>query len=83
MKRFDITITVSLKEGLLDPEGKAMLDAIRNLGHAAESLRTARLFRLRLDAPDVEAARARARDICERLLANPVIHTYAIEVAQA
>jgi phosphoribosylformylglycinamidine synthase len=79
--KFTVTITVALKEGLLDPEGKAIQDAIKNLGFATHSLRTARLFRIGLDAPDKRAAEAMAQKMCERLLANPVIHRYEIEVA--
>jgi phosphoribosylformylglycinamidine synthase len=79
--KFDVTITIALKEGMLDPEATAIRNAIANLGYRTESLRTARLFRIRLDAPDREAAKAIAQKMCERLLANPVIHRYEIEVA--
>lgn len=78
---FSVTMTVALKEGLLDPEGKAIQDAIRNLGYTTESLRTARLFQIKLEAPDKDAAYRIGKNICERLLANPVIHRYEIEVA--
>jgi phosphoribosylformylglycinamidine synthase len=43
-------------------------------------LSTARLFRITLDAADAAAAKEEARQMCERLLANPVIHRYTIEV---
>ena len=79
--KFDITLTISLKEGMLDPEADAIQNAITNLGYTTESLRTARLYRIRLDAPDKKAAREMAVKMCERLLANPVIHRYVIEVS--
>ena len=79
--KYDVTITIALKEGMLDPEASAIQNAITNLGYMTESLRTARLFMIRLDAPDRDAARAMAQKMCERLLANPVIHRYEIEVA--
>jgi len=78
---FSVTITVTLKEGLLDPEGQAIQNAIKGLGFPAEKLKTARLFRLQLGAQDADAARDMAKKIAERLLANPVIHRYEIEVA--
>jgi phosphoribosylformylglycinamidine (FGAM) synthase PurS component len=43
--KFDVTITIALKEGMLDPEASAIRNAITNLGYPTESLRTARLFR--------------------------------------
>jgi len=79
--KYDVTIKIALKEGMLDPEASAIQNAITNLGYTTESLRTARLFLIRLDAPDREAARVMAQKICERLLANPVIHRYEVEVA--
>lgn len=79
--KFDVKITVGLKEGMLDPEATTIRNAIRNLGFTADSLRTARLFMIRLEADDAAAARAMAKKMCERLLANPVIHRYTIEVA--
>jgi phosphoribosylformylglycinamidine synthase subunit PurS len=79
--KFDVTITIALKEGMLDPEASAIRNAITNLGYTTESLKTARLFRIRLDAKDREAAKVMAQKMCERLLANPVIHRYEIEVA--
>jgi len=81
MTKFDVTITVGLKDGMLDPEAMALKNAIKNLGYETGSLKTARLFRIQLVAADKAAARAMAEKMCERLLANPVIHRYEIEVA--
>ena len=78
--KFDVTITIALKEGMLNPEARAIQHALANLGFATEDLSTARLFRIRLDASDAAAAENKAREICERLLANPIIHRYTIEV---
>jgi phosphoribosylformylglycinamidine synthase len=77
----DVTITIALKEGMLDPEARAIQTALDHLGIPVLSLSTARRFRLRLEAETREEAEARAREACERLLANPVIHRYEIEVA--
>ncbi|MDD3933901.1 phosphoribosylformylglycinamidine synthase subunit PurS [Methanoculleus sp. UBA303] len=77
---YDVTITIALKEGMLNPEARAIRHALANLGFPTEDLSTARLYRITLDAADVAAAEEEARQMCERLLANPVIHHYTIEV---
>jgi phosphoribosylformylglycinamidine synthase PurS subunit len=78
--KFEVHITISLKEGMLDPEARAIQHALSNLGYETEELTTARMFRIILDAPDEPAARMKAEEMCGRLLANPVIHRYEIEV---
>jgi phosphoribosylformylglycinamidine synthase len=80
--QYTVTITISLKEGMLDPEAEAIRHALANLGFEIATLSTARVFRLAFDAPDQAAARAQSERMCERLLANPVIHRYRIEVSQ-
>ena len=79
--KFDVRITVGLKEGMLDPEATTIQNAIKNLGYPTDSLKTARLFTMRLEAKDAAAARAMAEKMCERLLANPIIHRYEIGVS--
>ncbi len=78
--KFLAEITISLKEGMLDPEAMAIRHALGNLGFATDDLRTKKLFVIRFDAADAKEAEAKARGMCERLLANPVIHHYEIEV---
>ena len=73
-------ITIGLKEGMLDPEAMAIRHALGNLGFATDELRTKKLFMVRFDAVDALDAEEKARGMCERLLANPVIHQYEIEV---
>jgi phosphoribosylformylglycinamidine synthase len=79
--QYDVIITIALKEGMLDPEARAIRTALDHLGIPTVSLSTARRFRLGLEAATQEEAEAQARECCERLLANPVIHRYEIEVA--
>jgi phosphoribosylformylglycinamidine synthase len=78
--KFLAEITISLKEGMLDPEATAIRHALGNLGFATDDLRTKKLFVIRFDAADAKDAEEKARGMCERLLANPVIHHYEIEV---
>ncbi len=79
--QYDVTITIALKEGMLDPEARAIRNSLDHLGIPTLSLFTARWFKIGLEAADRDDAAARAREICERVLANPVIHRYEIEVA--
>ncbi|MDD1710844.1 MAG: phosphoribosylformylglycinamidine synthase subunit PurS [Methanoregulaceae archaeon] len=73
-------ITIGLKEGMLDPEATAIRHALGNLGYETDELRTKKLFLVRFDATDAREAEEKARGMCERLLANPVIHHFEIEV---
>ena len=75
-----VRITISLKGGMLDPEARAIRHALENLGFATEALSTARVFLITMEAADGKEAEGRAAEMCERLLANPVIHRYEIEV---
>jgi len=77
---FTAKITISLKEGMLDPEARAIQHALSNLGFETESLSAARVFFITMDVPGAGDARKKAEEMCERLLANPVIHSYEIEV---
>jgi len=77
---FRATITIGLKEGMLDPEAAAIRHALGNLGFVTGDLRTKKLFIIRFEAADQQEAEEKAKAMCERLLANPVIHHYEIEV---
>ncbi len=78
--KYDVTITISLKEGMLNPEAEAIQRAIAHLGYGADHLQTRDQYRFSLEAGHKKQAEEIAGSICERLLANPVIHTYTIEV---
>ncbi len=78
--KYTVRITISLKEGMLDPEAQAIRQALANIGFQTESLRLARQFIVTFDAGDGADAERKAALMCERLLANAVIHTYTVEV---
>lgn len=80
--KFNLKITISLKKGMLDPEALAIRHALENLGFGVDSLSTARVFFVGIDAVDREAAEEKGREMCDRLLANPVIHSFGIEVSE-
>jgi phosphoribosylformylglycinamidine synthase len=68
------------KPGILDPQGEAVESSLRQLGFAVGEARVGRLVELELDATDEQAARAEIVQMCEQLLANPLIESYEIEV---
>ncbi len=80
--KYTANITISLKRGMLDPEANAISDALRNLGFAVDTITSAQQFSVTFDAASPEEARDQAEKMCLRLLANPVIHHYTIEVAE-
>lgn len=74
-------ITVTLKSGVLDPQGKAIEGALAGLGFdGAHDVRQGKVIEMKLDAGDEAAARAKAEEMCKKLLANPVMENYAIEI---
>ena len=74
-------VTVMLKSGVLDPQGKAIEGALRSLSiNDIMAVRQGKLFDIELDGEDREAARRTLSEACERLLANTIVENYAIEI---
>ena len=74
-------IHITLKPGVHDPQGKAIANALAALGFAGvNDVRQGKYLELDLSETDPTAARAAAEDMCARLLANPVIENYTIEL---
>lgn len=77
-------VHVTLKPDVLDPEGRAIQRACHALGIAqVGDVRQGKLFEVTLDAPDRDAAQRLLQELCEKLLANPVIEDYRIERLEA
>jgi phosphoribosylformylglycinamidine synthase subunit PurS len=74
------TVLVRPKEGILDPQGQAVEDALRQLGFAVGDARIGRVVDLQLDESDPVVARAEVERMCAKLLANPLIESYEIEL---
>ncbi len=75
-------IHVTLKPGVLDPQGKAIESALHGLGFSdAANVRQGKVIEFTIDEGSESAARARIDDMCKKLLANPVMENYAIELA--
>ncbi|MCC4243277.1 phosphoribosylformylglycinamidine synthase subunit PurS [Stappia indica] len=74
-------VTVTLKSGVLDPQGKAIEGGLAALGFAGvDSVRQGKVFDLEISGRDANAARADLAAMCEKLLANTVIENYDIEI---
>jgi len=78
---FRAEVRVALKKGVADPEGKNARKALELLGfQGLQEVHSVKLFQMELEAISEDVARQRVEDMCKRLLANPVIHDYAITV---
>jgi phosphoribosylformylglycinamidine synthase len=76
-------VRITPRAGLLDPEGKAVHNALRSLEFDdVEDVRVGRLVRVRLNASNDAAARDRADAMCRKLLANPVTEDYEIALVK-
>ncbi len=75
-------VTVMLKAGVLDPQGKAIGHALNNLGFAqVGEVRAGKIIELELAETDPAAARAAAEEMAKKLLANMVIESFKVEIA--
>ena len=76
------TVLVRPKDGILDPQGQAVESSLRQLGFAVGEARVGRLVDLEVESNDPSGARAEVERMCEQLLANPLIESYEIELAE-
>jgi phosphoribosylformylglycinamidine synthase subunit PurS len=76
------TVLVRPKQGILDPQGQAVESSLRQLGFSVDEARIGRVVDLEVAATDAAAARAEVERMCEQLLANPLIESYEIELAE-
>ena len=76
-------VTVTLKNGVLDPQGKAIEGALKSLGvDGIASVRQGKVFDIELAGPDKASAEAALKAAADRLLANTVIENYRVEIVQ-
>lgn len=81
MKTVKAKVHVTLKTGVLDPQGKAIQHALETLGHTGvEEVRQGKYIELDLTETDPAKARAEVEKMCRELLANTVIENYAIDL---
>lgn len=74
-------VYVTLKPSVFDPQGRVVADALLSLGYQdVKAVRQGKFFEVELDATDPAAAKARVTEMADKLLANPVIESYRVEV---
>ena len=79
--RFRAQVRVAPKPSINDPEGDTIASALARLGFEdVDSVRSGKYFDISLNATDTAAAEASVRQMCEKLLANPVIESYELDV---
>ncbi|HXW04093.1 MAG TPA: phosphoribosylformylglycinamidine synthase subunit PurS [Vicinamibacterales bacterium] len=75
-------VYVTLKPSVFDPQGHTIADALHSMGYAGiGDVRQGKYFELEIDAGTPDSARALAAEVADRLLANPVIESYRVEIA--
>jgi phosphoribosylformylglycinamidine synthase PurS subunit len=75
-------VLVRPKAGILDPQGEAVESSLRQLGFTVGEARVGKVIDLEVAADTHSAARAEIERMCERLLANPLIESYEIELPE-
>jgi len=76
-----VKVFVTPRKGILDPQGRAVEGALKSLGFdGVASVHVGRYVVIEIDAPSKAAAEASARQMCDKLLANPNIEDYCVEV---
>ncbi|MGM0706419.1 MAG: phosphoribosylformylglycinamidine synthase subunit PurS [Bacteroidota bacterium] len=84
MPTYHATIAITLRPSILDPEGKAVHQALQNLGQASvQKVRVGKRITLTIEAETKDAAYDVAETSCQKVLANPVTENYEIEIAAA
>ena len=76
-----VQIHISLKNGVLDPQGKAIENSLINLGFdKVENVRQGKFIELEIESEDRDSASKQCNEMCEKLLANLVIEDYSVEI---
>jgi phosphoribosylformylglycinamidine synthase PurS subunit len=77
-------VYVTLKPSVFDPQGKTIADALQSLGYGSVGdVRQGKFFELELQEASTDQARKLAAEVADKVLANPVIESYRVEVEQA
>ena len=78
---FDIEVKISLKSGMLNPEATTIERSLDLLGYKVKNTKTVEIIKFQMEGNDKDSIRENVVDMCERLLCNPVIHNYDIDVS--
>ena len=74
------TVLVRPKQGILDPQGAAVVTALDHLGFGVSDARVGKVIDLEVDAADADTARAQVEKMCAQLLANPLMESYEVQI---
>ncbi|OPX57933.1 MAG: phosphoribosylformylglycinamidine synthase subunit PurS [Methanobacterium sp. PtaB.Bin024] len=80
--KYNAKVEISLKKGMLNPEASTIQRALALLDYQVKDTSTMETIKFTLEAEDPDAARNQVVEMCERLLCNPVIHDYQIQINQ-
>jgi len=84
MSRYRVAVHISPRQGILDPQGRTVADALHSLGFASvRDVHVGRHIVVELEAGDIATAEGSMREMCERLLANPVTEDFEIASVEA
>jgi len=74
------TVLVRPKQGILDPQGAAVVTALDHLGFGVSAARIGKVIDLEVEAADADTARAQVEKMCQQLLANQLMESFEIEI---
>ena len=78
--KLKISVTVTLKKDVLDPQGKVVSQTIKNMGYNnVTSVRQGKYFEIEIDENNKDEAKKNVQEICEKLLANLIIEDFVID----
>ena len=78
--KFDAKINISLKKGMLNPEAATIQRALALLKYQVEDTQTLQIIKFSVEGDNEEIVRSQVDEMCQKLLCNPVIHNYEIEI---
>ncbi|KZX15370.1 phosphoribosylformylglycinamidine synthase subunit PurS [Methanobrevibacter filiformis] len=77
---FDVEVKISLKKGMLNPEASTIERALDLLGYKVENTKTIETIKFQIKENDASKVEIEVEDMCQRLLCNPIIHDYEINI---
>ncbi len=79
---FDIEVKISLKDGMLNPEATTIERSLDLLGYKTTKTQTLNIIKFQMEGNNKNTIKQNVVDMCERLLCNPVIHNYEINISK-
>jgi phosphoribosylformylglycinamidine synthase subunit PurS len=80
--QYQAKVIIELKAGMPDPEATTTKRALGHLGYDVSSLKTAKLYEIVIEAGSLDIAQHKVEEMCQKLIANPIIHNYTIKLQE-